>query len=238
MEARYPVCVLGPGANVSQASSMRAVDILSRYVNAIAAYVAATNWGNDRLRASYTTATEKAVWAAQQLSAGRWRSLYGILDWPTKRLIGEEYFRRKGHTWQSAVADAELWGRVRTLAEVNFTVLDAQDSIYQRLADAGRIRQLFRQSEVSHAMATPPPGRAYQRMQIATRYRKELFHVDWFAVQFKQPDATTTVGFPNAAGVAQPELDHALSVCPSALDFAAFLERYPIKGLASAVSIA
>ena len=238
LEARYPVCMLGPGATASQPSSMKAIDILSLYISAIAAYVTRAEWGNERLRTSYHDAAEKAVWAVQQLEAGRWRSLYGILDWPTKRLISEEYFHRKGRTWRSAVTDPEFWGRVRTLAEVNFTILDAHDSVYRRLADAGRIRQLFRQSEVTHAMAAPPPGRAHQRMQIASRYRKELFSVDWYAVQFKQTDAVTTIGFPFVAGASQPEVDHALSVCPTPLDFAAFLERYPIKGLVATVSFA
>lgn len=236
LEARYPVVIIGPGSEVSTSSALTAPEMLSRYVNAIAEYVNTTDWGNERIRNSYREAADKAVWAVEQLKTGRWRALYGILDWPTKRLIAEEYLNRKGRTWSTAVVDDVFWCRVRTLGEVSFTALNVQDSMYDRLVNAGRIQTLFRRSEIVRAMGTPPPGRAFQRMQIASKYRAHLHTIDWYAVQFKQAELTTTIGFPMGFGVSQPELDRVLSVCPTPVDFASVIEREPIAGLVATIS--
>jgi hypothetical protein len=208
--------------------------VLLRYLEVLDAYA-----NSDRvpvpLQASYREATQKALWAARLLAAGRWRGLYGVLEWPTKRVLVDEYLAKKGRTWAVAVGDPVLWKRVRDLCMLNFSALDDDVSIYARLAKAGRIQEVVRPSEVIRAVSHPPAGRALQRVQVASTYHPHLADVSWERVTFKQPEGKVVVLLDRPTGAEQEFLDHALAVCETPMDFADFIARVHTNGLSSTI---
>lgn len=236
LESRYPVRVYNPDNSLGGKRDMSGVEILGLYVEAIGKNIENAVFAREEHRVSYRTAVSKAAWAVKLLTEGKWRSLYGILEWPTKRVLIDEYLNRKGRTWESAIADPLFWARVRTLGMLNFTIVDDDTSVYDRLVSAGRIQEVVRPGEVIRAISRPPSGRAQQRVALASRYARFLHGIDWNTVIFKQPEGLVIFKLNRPDG-AVPTLDHALSVCKTPLALFLHLEREPIAGITSVMKV-
>jgi len=229
--ARYPVRI-APGRNqLGGLRHMTAAEILTFYTDALAEYAQARSWSSPAEASAYRTAATKAQWAAGLLRKREWRGLNGWLDWPTKRVLIEEYLRRKNKNWTELRDDWELMQRVKRLADHNYAALDPAVSMFARLQKAGIIKTVVKASEIARAIQTPPSGRAAQRSALAEAYAPFVRTAHWDTIVLHQTPYEITVTMTNPAGCVPEAFNEALLRCPEPLDLMAYLDHFPISSL-------
>lgn len=229
--ARYPIRIAPGRSQLGGLRHLTAAEILSFYTDAMAAYANDRRWGSPEEAAVYRTAAQKAQWAAGLLRKREWRALNGWLDWPTKRVIVEEYLRRKDKSWTDLRADAALMQRVKRLADHNYAALDPAVSMFSRLSRAGTIRSVVKPAEIARAIQTPPPGRAAQRAAIAEAYAPYVRNAHWDTIVLHQAPYEITIKLSNPAGCEPNAFDEAIRRCPEPLDLMAYLDHFPVSSL-------
>jgi Pup amidohydrolase len=229
--ARYPVRIAPGRAQLGGLRHMTAAEILSFYTDALAAYALNRDWSSPADASAYQAAALKAQWAAGLLRRREWRALNGWLDWPTKRVVVEEYLRRKGKNWTQLRDDDELMQRVKRLADHNYAALDPAVSMFARLQRAGTIRTVVKASEIGRAIQTPPSGRAAQRAAIAEAYAPYVRTAHWDTIVLNQNPYVITIKLVSPSGCPPDLFSEALRRCPEPLDLMAYLEYVPIFSL-------
>ena len=226
--ARYPVRVLPGRGQLGGIKHMTAAEILSFYVDAMAWYAHERSWSSPAEASAYQVAAEKAQWMASFLRAGDWQSLYGWLDWPTKRGIVQEYLRRKGKTWLDVLQDEELFSRVRIFGDQVYTTLDPNVSFYQRLLNEGVIRTVVKGSEIARAVLHPPTGRASQRSLAVEAYPTFLRDGSWSTLLFQQPPFKLSLTLNDPMGVPDEQFRAILDASPTPVDLYERLKTHPL----------
>ena len=98
------------------------------------------------------------------------------LDWVAKLRVLEGYRDRDGLEWD----DPKL-----RLLDLQYHDVDPQRGIYNRLAGGGRLRRMFTEEEIAHAVDNPPEDtRAYFRGRCVTRFGKALVAANWDSLVF------------------------------------------------------
>jgi proteasome accessory factor PafA2 len=98
------------------------------------------------------------------------------LDWAAKLNIIEAYRARDGLEW----SDPKL-----ALLDLQFHDIHPDRGLYHRLVRSGRMRRLFTDDEVEHAVQTPPEGtRAWFRGESVRRYRSAVVAANWDSLVF------------------------------------------------------
>lgn len=232
--ARYPVRFLTGKGQLGGKRHMSAADILSYYVEAMAVYAQKRQeWSSAAEAEAYREAASKAQWAAGLLRKGSWRSLYGWLDWPTKRIVAEEYLRRKNRNWEDVLTDPQLFRRVSIFGDINYSALDPAVSIFSRLTKAGVIKTVVRNSEITRAMLHPTPGRATARSMLINAYPTHVLAAHWNSIEYKQKDDSVQVILGNPMGCDLDQLEISLRASATPADLVAFLTQFPIPGVAA-----
>jgi proteasome accessory factor A len=226
--ARYPVRVLPGRGQLGGIKHMTAAEILSFYTDAMAWYAHERTWSSPAEASAYQVAAEKAQWMAGLLRAGDWQSLYGWLDWPTKRCIVQEYLRRKGKTWADVLKDEELFSRVQVLGDQVYATLDPRVSIYQKLLREGVIRTVVQGSEIARAVLTPPVGRASQRSAVIEAYPTFFMGGSWSQLFFHQSPFKFTLMLNDPMGSPDEQFRTALKESSTPGDFWEYLRAHPL----------
>lgn len=228
----FPVRMYQGGQTFGTKRKMKAYDILSHYVDALQVYANARAWDLPAEAASYRDAVRVAQEAMVHVRAHAWRRLYGLLEWPTKRVVVEEYLHKKGFTWEQVLTDPNVAFRVRTLANISFTAVNPTDSILAKLTSAGRIKTLAKGSEIVRAMTEAPCGRARQRSAVAAAYAAWAHGIGWERVDLLQDSHEIVVRFPDPRGCTPDDaFHHAIGLCPMPLDLHALLRKRPLDGV-------
>ena len=223
LEMSFPVRISSGIGRLSDKYWMSAAKIIGFYLRALRAYVKKRAWASPQEAAVYEAIVTKAQWMTSLLEKRNWRALYGWLDWPTKRVVAEEYLHRKNKTWKDALNDDTLLDRLRLLADHSYAALDPDVSIYARLARAGIIRTVVKESEIARALMTPPAGRASQRSALIEAYLPYLVSAHWDRMQFQQSPFAVAVFLDDPMGSPDEALSAALKVCATPLDL--FIEH-------------
>ncbi len=237
MVGRYPIRIAVGRNRLGDKKYMSAAEILSYYTDALAAYARQRSWSSPAEADAYRQATQKAQWAAELLKNNQWRSLYGWLDWPTKRIVAEEYLRRKNKNWTDVLTDEDLLRRVRTLGDINYTALDPATSLFARLAKAGIIKTAVKSSEVVRAILRPPPGRATVRAMLISAYSMWVIAAHWNNLLFYEGTFRVQVLLNDPAGCDQEQMETALRASPTPSDFVEHLRRFPITGIFAKIEL-
>ncbi len=98
------------------------------------------------------------------------------LDWVAKKQLLDGYRQRDGLEWD----DAKL-----RLLDLQYHDVDPERGLYHRLAGRGRLRRLFTDEEVAHAVANPPETtRAYFRGRCVGKFGDALVAANWDSLVF------------------------------------------------------
>ncbi len=98
------------------------------------------------------------------------------LDWVAKKQLLDGYRQRDGLEWN----DAKL-----RLLDLQYHDVDPERGLYHRLAGRGRLRRLFTDEEVAHAVANPPETtRAYFRGRCVGKFGDALVAANWDSLVF------------------------------------------------------
>lgn len=239
-ECRYPVrgCLLAEA--YSPRRKLSACDILRDYLECLAKYAQERAFRNPEEAAMYRDVTTKALWALERVAPGRRHELYGVLDWPTKWAIVRDYLVRKGRTREEIITDEAFRRKVRVLADLAYSSLDPERSLFADLDRAGKVKRIVAARDVRSAISHPPPGRAYQRGQILSRFGsclKDVVHegidevVDWSQLVFRNDGSIISVVLENPFGGTQERLDRALGVSTTLKEFVRYVLANPIPGI-------
>jgi proteasome accessory factor A len=98
------------------------------------------------------------------------------LDWAAKLTIMQGYRNRDGLQWD----DPKL-----RLLDLQYHDLDPARGLFHRIQEAGRIRRLFTNEEITAAMTSPPETtRAYFRGECLRRYGHAVVAANWDSLVF------------------------------------------------------
>ena len=98
------------------------------------------------------------------------------LDWVAKLNIMNGYRRRDGIEWD----DPKL-----RLLDLQYHDVDRRRGLYHRLAKAGRIKRLFTDEQIEHAVHNPPEDtRAYFRGRCVAQFGDALVAANWDSLVF------------------------------------------------------
>lgn len=104
------------------------------------------------------------------------------LDWAAKLSLLEGYRNRDGLAWD----DPKM-----ALLDLQYHDIDVERGLYHRLVDAGRIRRLFTDREVGHAVVHPPEStRAWFRGESLRRYGSAVVAANWDSLVFDTGGST------------------------------------------------
>ncbi len=98
------------------------------------------------------------------------------LDWTAKLRVIDGYRHRDGLAWD----DPKL-----RLLDLQYHDVDPRRGLYNRLAASGRMKRLFTDKEIAHAVQNPPEGtRAYFRGECVARFGDALVAANWDSLVF------------------------------------------------------
>jgi proteasome accessory factor PafA2 len=101
------------------------------------------------------------------------------LDWVAKRALLDGFVRREGLAWDSA--------RLQ-LIDLQYSDIRPDRGLAARLEDRGRLRRMFTDDQVAHAVERPPDDtRAYFRGECMRRYPDSVAAASWDSVVFDVP---------------------------------------------------
>ncbi len=239
-ECQYPVRGCQLTSAYSPQRKLGARDILRNYLECLAEYAQHRAFKNPEEATMYRDVTAKALWALDRVSVERRHELYGVLDWPTKWAIVRDYLVRKGRTWEDVVTDETFRRKVRVLADLAYSCLDPERSLFADMDRMGTIRRIISARDVRSAVGHPPPGRAYQRGQLLSHFGRHLKNVvyegieevvDWSQLVFRGEECIISVSLENPFGGNQERLDRALESSATLNEFARYVRANPIPGI-------
>ena len=104
------------------------------------------------------------------------------LDWAAKYRLLLDYQERDGLAWDDA--------KLRLLA-LQYHDVNPAKGLFYKLEEAGRIRKLFTEAEVEHAVNEPPARtRAYFRGKSVRKYGESLVAANWDSLVFDAGEET------------------------------------------------
>ncbi|WP_250257625.1 depupylase/deamidase Dop [Dermabacter sp. Marseille-Q3180] len=138
------------------------------------------------------------------------------IEWVGKYALVNAFKERHSLTW----SDPRL-----TALDLQFTDLQAEKSIYEKLARSGRARRLVSDEEIAHAVTHPPEStRAYLRGALVTHHREDLDSAGWDVVTVRTKGAAMRVRLADPA-LASQEWCEEYGIDPSG-DLETILERF------------
>ena len=107
------------------------------------------------------------------------------IDWIAKLQLLESYRRRDGLDWDSARLG---------MIDLQYHDLRVDKGLYYRLADAGRMRRLFTDEQITWAANHPPEEtRAWLRGTLVTDYRHLVAGASWDQVLLRPDEVSPPV---------------------------------------------
>ncbi|HXV26956.1 MAG TPA: proteasome accessory factor PafA2 family protein [Candidatus Paceibacterota bacterium] len=183
-EARLPVQFATRDA-LYDTGTLPAPEILSRYLGRLAEYVQERPFQDAGEQAVYADVVARAQEYLATLRTGKIHRLYGVLDWPTKYALLENFLGKRGKTFADAAADDELRKKMRVYADHAFCSLDRERGLYFRLERAGHITRIVNDAQVLKATFQPPAGRPQLRTLLTDRFVGKIKDVDWAKVNIR-----------------------------------------------------